>query len=84
MTFEQLHEILDNEDRKLSVKELKQVIYELKQDCFDKVVQLSHKFSNVVLTEEMRKSFTIDSSFYNGEINAFEIALDLLEHLKGD
>lgn len=30
MTFEQLHEILDNEKRKLSKQQLAQIIYELK------------------------------------------------------
>lgn len=69
MTFEQLHEILDDEHRKLSKKELSQVIYELKQDCFDEV----YKRENISLADER---------YYLGESNAFQICLDLLEHLE--
>lgn len=68
MTFQELHEILDDEHRKLSKKELEQVIYELKQDCFDEI------YSNEILT-------ILQQQFYNGEANAFQICLDLLEHL---
>lgn len=35
MTTAELHKILDNENRKLSLDELKQVIYEMKQDTFN-------------------------------------------------
>lgn len=68
MTTEQLHEILDNDEKKLTVAELKQVIYELKQDCFN----------------EMRKTklASRDYIFYEGEQNAFQIVLDLFAHLE--
>ena len=69
MTFEELHEILDDEHRKLSKEELQEVIYELKQDCFNEV----YKRKNISLDDER---------YYLGESNAFQICLDLLEHLE--
>lgn len=69
MTFEQLHEILDDEKRKVSKKELAQVIYELKQDCFDEI------YNNENLTN-------LQGRYYAGEANAFQICLDLIEHLE--
>ena len=36
MTTEKLHEILDDENRELTIEELCQVLYELKTDCFQK------------------------------------------------
>lgn len=68
MTFQELHEILDNEHRKLSKKELEQVIYELKQDCFNEL------YGDEMLSIEQNR-------YYMGESNAFQICLDLLEHL---
>jgi hypothetical protein len=73
MTTAELHEILDDENRKLTADELKEVIYQLKQDCND----------------EYYKAFMAEgeedvANFYRGETNAFHICLDLLEHLKGD
>ena len=69
MTFEQLHEILDDEKRKVSKKELAQIIYELRQDCFDEI------YNNENLTNLQKR-------FYFGESNAFRICLDLIEHLE--
>lgn len=69
MTFEELHEILDDESRKLSRQQLLQVIYELRQDCFDEI------YNNESLTNLQRQ-------FYYGESNAFQICLDLIEHLE--
>lgn len=69
MTTEELHVILDNENRKLEVKELKDVLYQLKQDCCDEHCK------------ERRKKDAWKSHFYAGEVNAFYICLDLLEHL---
>lgn len=69
MTFEELHEILDDESRKLSRQQLLQVIYELRQDCFDEI------YNNENLTN-------LQERFYLGESNAFQICLDLLEHLE--
>lgn len=70
MTFEQLHEILDNPSKKLTKTELCQVLYELKQDC----------------TNEGRRVFDQDDAhkyqYYMGMVNAFYICLALLEHLE--
>lgn len=68
MTFEELHEILDDESRKLSRQQLSQATYELRQDCFDEI------YNNENLTNLQRQ-------FYYGEANAFQICLDLIEHL---
>lgn len=68
MTFEELHKILDDKDRKLSIEELKQVVFELKQDTFNELIKC----------EVCSKHY----KFYEGEQNAFQIVLDLLEHLE--
>ena len=70
MTTAELHKILDDENRKLTTDELKEVVYQLKQDCFDEVLKADGKDDIYLL------------GFYNGETNAFQICLDLLEHLK--
>lgn len=76
MTFTDLHKILDDENRKLSLDELKQVIYELKQDCFEEQATLLDTFS----TNWSDPKYIDKYAFYKGEHNAFQIALDLLEH----
>ena len=63
MTNGELHEILDDENKKISMKEFKNILYELIDDC-------------------TREATNGGLSFYNGEINAFYIALDLSEHIK--
>ena len=67
MTYTELHQILDDENKKLTPSELKQVIYDLKQDCFHAQRDL--------------KADSWEHPYYSGEQNAFQIALDLLEHL---
>lgn len=79
MTTSELHEILDNENRKLTLAELKRVIYELKQDCHNETYKLLDAFS---MNKMAREDYVRDNSFYNGEQNAFQIALDLLEYLE--
>ena len=69
MTTAELHEILDDENRKLTADELKEVVYQLKQDTFNAASNSEN--CNVV-------------RYYEGETNAFQICLYLLEHLKGD
>lgn len=78
MTFEELHEILDNENYKLSLKELQQVICELKQDCHNETYKILKEYDNWGCEQI---DYVRDNSYYNGEVNAFQIALDLLEHL---
>lgn len=71
MTTAELHEILDDENRKLTADELKEVIWQLKQDCWDEYYKENAK--------ENANNFKMAN--YQGEINAFYICLDLLEHL---
>lgn len=68
MTTTELHEILDNKDRKLSVAELKHIIYEMKKDSYS----VFEKYNPLYWKHH----------YYNGEQNAFQIVLDLLEHLE--
>lgn len=70
MTFEQLFEILGNPNRKLTKTELCEVLYQLKQDCFAESCKAFDK-------NDMHKY-----QYYNGEVNAFYICIDLLEHLE--
>jgi hypothetical protein len=72
MTAAELHEILDDENRKLTADELKEVIYQLKQDTFE-------EYGEALEVENLHIS-----QYYCGETNAFQICLDLLEHLKGE
>lgn len=55
-------------NKKLSFKDLKQIVFELKTDCFNSQQTISPE--------------TWQYSFYNGEANAFQIVLDLLEHIE--
>ena len=71
MTTEELHEILDDENRKLTADELKEDVWQLKQDTFEKY------------GEALEAEILHISQYYLGETKAFEICLDLLEHLKG-
>ena len=68
MTTQELHKILDDKNKILTKEELANIIYELKQDC-----------------REAQRKVDVDKpdyQFYCGEINAFYICLDLLEHLE--
>ena len=71
MTTAELHEILDDENRKLTVDELKEVVYQLKEDTFDQYSYAKENNAHCL------------AQFFFGENNAFQICLDLLEHLKG-
>lgn len=64
MTTEKLQEILQR-DETLSLKEIKNIIYELKNDCLH-------------FEEDDYRA-----GWYNGEMNAFYICLDLLEKVEG-
>ena len=74
MTFEQLHEILDDEKRKVSKEELAQIIYELKQDCLNEVYCIDQGYYSP-------NTANAYEHFYMGKSNAFQICLDLIEHL---
>ena len=67
MIIAELHQILDDGTKKISLKELREIIHELKGDCIymmSKSVKLSVR------------------SFYSGEANALDLALKLLEHVE--
>ena len=74
MTPAELQKILRS-DEKLTVKQVKEIIWELKNDVsykpyIDKNASLNY--------QEFQKNF------YNGEANAFYICLDLLEKVEED
>lgn len=73
MTTKELHDILDNEDRKLSPSELKAIIYQLKNDVLHEAYEYSARTNKMACYKY---------GYYMGEQNAFYLVLDLLEHLK--
>ena len=75
MTTAELHKILDDENRKLSLDELKQVIYEMKLDAF-------YEFGKSLEAETQTREAIRAIGFYAGEQNAFQLCLDLLEHFR--
>lgn len=75
MTTAELHKILDDENCKLSLDELKQVIYEMKEDAFN-------EFGKSLERKSLNRQDIRNIGFYDGEQNAFQIVLDLLKHFK--
>ena len=73
MTTAELHDILDDENKKLSLKEMREVIHQLEND----VIQKAYEYCNRTNEQENYKY-----GFYMGEVNAFILVLDLLEHLE--
>ena len=75
MTKSELFAILDNEDKKYTLSELQNIIYELETDCM--------KFGWETQTKVFKdiKSEYYNKGYYNGEQNAFHLCLRLLEHL---
>lgn len=71
MTTAELHKILDDENKKISLKEYQNVLYQLKNDTIG--LSTAEQFENQELTKKYH--------FYEGETNAFQIALDLSEHI---
>lgn len=69
MTTAELHEILDDENRKITLKEYQEILFELKWDAIEKA-------SKVPVGQI--SAF----QWYNGEMNGFQLALDLSEHIK--
>ena len=71
MTQTELHQILDDENKKITLKEYMEILYQLKWDTVD------------FATKEDFKNGTSNKYYwYQGETNAFQIALDLSEHIK--
>lgn len=73
MTFKELHEILDNPNNKITSEELAEIIFQLKKDASKEAMKL-YDYTDV-RSQKLQQ-------WYYGEVNAFYIVLDLLEHLK--
>ena len=67
MTKEELHKILDDDSKKISLSEFQEILYRMKEDCFEQI--------NVLDNLDPK------TQWYYGEINAFYLALDLSEHI---
>lgn len=74
MTVAELHKILDNENKKISLKEYQEILFQLKWDVQDKLCELTK--------EENCDYPTV--KWYIGEMNGFQLALDLSEHIKDE
>ena len=71
MTTAELHKILDNINKKISLKEYQDILYQLKNDTMAFATR-----------EEIEKQEqTKKCNWYYGETNGFQIALDLSEHI---
>ena len=73
MNTAELHEILDNKNKKITPKKLCQILYELKQDTWGEYYKENDK----------KDANNYKLAFYDGETNAFQIVLDLLSRLDG-
>lgn len=69
MTVAELHKILDDENKKITLKEYQEILYQLKSDVI-------HILSTTTSCEYE------DERWYAGEMNGFQLALDLSEHIK--
>lgn len=85
MTPTELQKILQS-DEKLSLSKIKEIIWQLKTDCFGKIYELKDKQNTAVKTNEwivddINNTLNpyLAERFYQGETNAFYICLDLLE-----
>lgn len=65
-----LQEIIGSEAKKLTIRELTDIIYELKKDCHSELIEAEER-------NDRR-----EARFYSGEINAFNICLDLLDKVQ--
>lgn len=73
MTTNQLHDILDDENRKLTIEEIEEVIYQLKNDVINEAYQYTARKNDIAIYKY---------GYYMGEQNAFYLVLDLLKHLE--
>lgn len=82
MTTAELHEILDNPNKHLTPVEMKEVIYKLKLDAFHEAEKYHEAKVIAELNHDMSQHQALALfNYYVGESNAFQICLDLLEHL---
>lgn len=68
MNVVDLHKILDDVNCKISVKQFRDILFELKCDVFFEITKYIDKNSDIY-------------QWYLGESNAFQIALDLSTHI---
>lgn len=83
MTANELREILQS-DNKLTIKEVKNIIHELQQDCFWKICELTGEEFTFKGTDSVNDCIEatrplMERQFYQGETNAFYLCLDLLD-----
>lgn len=71
MTNGELHDILDDENKKISLKEFRDILWKLKEDSLHEAYKLSYLMHPT-------------AKYYCGEVNAFYIALDLSEHIEDE
>lgn len=86
----ELQEILQS-DKNLTIQEVKEIIWQLKNDCFEEVSKLKNEQKenkdNPINIKEWGVEQKVDyilqpylaEKYYYGETNAFYICLDLLE-----
>lgn len=89
MTPEKLQDILRS-TKGLSLNEIKEIIWELKKDCFNEYYKLTEATIPNISKDE-QDGMTVfratmqnvgKEQYYMGEINAFYICLDLLNKLE--
>ena len=68
MTAKELQNICRS-SKKLTIEEVQDILWELKEDCFNETLK------------DLKKG---QEYFYYGEINAFYICLNLLEKVEGE
>ena len=83
MTANELRKILES-DNKLTIKEVKNIIHELQQDCFWKICELTGQEFTFKETDSVNDCIDatkplMERQFYQGETNAFYLCLDLLD-----
>lgn len=71
MTTTELHQILDDENKKITLKEYQEILYQLNWDAQSEICKLTKED----ITHPNLK-------WYNGEMNGFQLALSLSEHIK--
>lgn len=91
MTPAELQKILQS-DEKLTVKQVEEIIWQLKNDCFEEVSKWTKEKKEREIIDvdkwnaEEYLNFAVspylEEKFYYGEINAFYICLDLLEKVE--
>ena len=89
MTPAELQKILQSDD-KLTVKQVKEIIWQLKNDCFEEVSKNKNraienrklKYTGVVDNCFENVYLKMEEKYYQGEANAFYICLDLLEKVE--